>query len=64
MKTTLPKLRDLARRWPPGRSRPETVDSAEDAEAEPVAEPKPPPPPSTAASSRYSPSHRTRKEDS
>ncbi|MYE05883.1 MAG: hypothetical protein F4Y04_01445, partial [Chloroflexi bacterium] len=42
MKATLPNLKDLARRWPPGRSQPEETDEA--AETEPAAEPKPPPP--------------------
>ena len=39
VKLTLPNPKDLARRWPPGRSQPQDVDPA----AEPV-EPKPPPP--------------------
>ena len=40
MKATLPNLKDLARRWPPGRSQPETAESMEEA----AVEVKPPPP--------------------
>ena len=41
VKLTLPNPKDLAPRWPPGRSQPE---ESEAAETEPAAEPKPPPP--------------------
>ena len=40
MKATLPNLKDLARRWPLGRSQPETAESMEEA----ALEVKPPPP--------------------
>ena len=44
MKPTLPNLKDLARRWQPGRSQPETLETSVEPVEEPAAELKPPPP--------------------
>ena len=45
VKLTLPNPKDLARRWPPGRSQPQPAeDAVDEGAAEPAAEPKPPPP--------------------
>ena len=41
VKLTLPNPKDLARRWPPGRSQPQDI---EDTAEQLTAEPKPPPP--------------------